>query len=223
MMIAKHSEHTERSAEQPSGGDRRPYDSPRRRAQASATRADIATAARRLFLAHGWAGTRVRDVARRAGVAEPTVYAAYGSKAGLALALIDAVEPDADPARTAREVKAAGGHPSRQLAAMVASDRRLFEGAGDVIALLRDAGRSEPDLHAAYEQDRAHGDQLRRKTFSSWPPETFREDTTAASATDAFAALCNIDVYRVLTEERGWTPEQVERWWTASLTRLLLP
>jgi len=60
---------------------------------------------------------------------------------------------------------------------MVASDRRLFERAGDVFSLLRDAGRSEPDLHAAY---------------------------------------------RVLTEERGWTPEQVERWWDESLARLLL-
>ncbi|MGI8902980.1 MAG: TetR/AcrR family transcriptional regulator [Solirubrobacteraceae bacterium] len=180
-------------------------------------------AARRLFLAHGWAGARVRDVAREAGVAEPTVYAAYGSKAGLALALIDAVETDADPARTTREVDAAVGDPARQLAALVASDRRLFEGAGDVIALLRDAGRSEPDLQAAYQQGRAHGDQLRRETFSSWPPDTLRKGTTTASAADAFAALCNIDVYRILTEERGWTTHRVQRWWTASLSRLLLP
>lgn len=201
----------------------RPYDSPRRQAQARATRADIAAAARRLFLAHGWAGTRLRDVARQAGVAEPTVYAAYGSKSGLALALINAIETDADPARTTREVDAGAGDPPRQLAAMVASDRRLFEGAGDVIALLRDAGRSEPELHAAYKQGRAHGDQLRRETFSSWPPETLRDGTTITLATDAFAALCNIDVYRVLTEERGWTPDHVERWWTASLIRLLLP
>jgi len=222
MIIARHNEHAEPSPQQPSGAGRRPYDSPRRRAQASATRADIATAARRLFLAHGWTGTRVRDVAREAGVAEPTVYAAYGSKAGLALALIDAIETDADPARTTREVNEAAGTPPRQLAAMVASDRRLFEGAGDVIALLRDAGRSEPDLHAAYQQGRAHGDQLRRQTFSSWPPETFDQGTTVASAADAFAALCNIDVYHVLTEERGWTPDRVERWWTASLTKLLL-
>ncbi|MGH3447858.1 MAG: TetR family transcriptional regulator, partial [Nocardioidaceae bacterium] len=47
---------------------RRPYASPRRREQAQITRADIAAAARRLFMARGWAGTRVRDVAAEAGV-----------------------------------------------------------------------------------------------------------------------------------------------------------
>ncbi len=89
--------------------------------------------------------------------------------------------------------------------------------------MLRDQGKSEPDLHAAYQHGRAHGDQLRRETFCSWPMGAFRQGTTPESAADAFAALCNIDVYRVLTEERGWTPDQVERWWTDSLTRLLLP
>ncbi len=88
------------------------------------------------------------------------MYAVYGSKARLALALIDAGEADADPARTSADLDAASGDPAGQLAAMVASDRRLFERAGDV--------------------------------------------------------------YRVLTEERGWTPEQVERWWDESLARLLL-
>ena len=80
------------------GSARRRYYSPRRRAQADATRAAIAAAAWRLFTERGWAGTTVRDVARAAEVAEPTVYAAYGSKAGLAHALVDAVEFAAGPA-----------------------------------------------------------------------------------------------------------------------------
>jgi len=150
------------------------------------------------------------------------VYAVYGSKGRLALALIDAVEADADPARTSADLDAASGDPAGQLAAMVASDRRLFERAGDVISLLRDAGRSEPDVHAAYQEGRAHGDQLRRQTVATWEADAFREQTTPEAAADAFAALRNIDVYRVLTEERGWTPEQVERWWDESLARLLL-
>jgi len=37
-----------------------------------------------------------------------------------------------------------------------------------------------------------------------------------------FAGLCNVDVYRVLTEERGWTADQVEEWWREALTALLL-
>ena len=65
----------------------RSYDSPTRRAQAEQTRRQIAHAARTLFVERGWSGTRVRDVAAAAGVSEPTVYAVYGNKAGLAMAL----------------------------------------------------------------------------------------------------------------------------------------
>ncbi|MGH2896919.1 MAG: TetR/AcrR family transcriptional regulator [Solirubrobacteraceae bacterium] len=205
----------------PSAGRRR-YQSARRRAQAAATRADIAAAARRRFLEGGWSGTRVRDVAREAGVSEATVYATYGSKAGLALALIDAVETDVDLERTTRELDAAAGDPRRQLAALIASDRRLFERAGEVIGVLREAGRQDSALHAAYREGRARGDRLRRRTFTSWPRGTLRRGTSRQSAVDTFAALCNIEIYHLLTEERGWTPDRVQRWWTDSLTILLI-
>jgi AcrR family transcriptional regulator len=213
------------SQARPDGGraaGSRAYDSPRRREQAQATRAAIAVAARRLFLARGWAGTRVRDVAREAGVAEPTVYAVYGSKAGLAHALVDAVDLAAGVARSEHGILAAGEDPAAQLAAMVAADRRLFERGGDVIALLRDAGRSEPALQAAYAGGRDRADQIRRAVFATWPARWFRPGADAGLAADTFAALCNIGVYQILTDERGWAPSRIEKWWRDSLQRLLL-
>jgi TetR/AcrR family transcriptional regulator, regulator of cefoperazone and chloramphenicol sensitivity len=201
---------------------RRRYDSPRRRDQARATRAAIAAAARGLFMERGWAGTRVRDVAAAAGVAEPTVYAVYGSKSGLALALIDAVADAADLGAQEAGLAAAAGDPAGQLAAMAGFDRRLFERGGDVLGLLHDAGRSEPDLAAAYRHGRAQADQVRQRILGSWPPHAFREGMNPRLAADTYAALCNIDVYRILAEERGWSPEQIERWWLGSLIRLIL-
>jgi TetR/AcrR family transcriptional regulator, regulator of cefoperazone and chloramphenicol sensitivity len=198
------------------------YDSPRRRAQALQTRAEIAAAARRLFAAHGWAGTRVRDVAREAGVAEPTVYAIYGSKAGLAMALVDAIEAAADLGQSSTELDAAAGHPEQQLAVLAGFDRRLFERGGDVVTLLRDAGRSEPSLQEAYAQGRSRADRSRQAIFAAWPPGTLRPGMTPRLAGDTYAALCNIDVYRVLTQERGWPPDRVERWWHESLILLML-
>lgn len=201
---------------------RRRYDSPRRRDQAQGTRSDIAAAARRLFMERGWAGTRVRDVAAAAGVAEPTVYAVYGSKAGLALALIDAIAEDADLETQDAGLTAAAGDPAGQLSAMISFDRRLFERGGDVLGLLRDAGRSEPDLASAYREARAQADDVRRRVLSTWPSRAFRPGVDVQSAVDAYAALCNIDVYRVLAEERGWPPERIEQWWRDSLILLLL-
>ena len=85
-----------------------------------------------------------------------------------------------------------------------------------------EARRSEPDVAAAYLEGRSRSDGSRQRMFSGWPNKAFRNGVTAESARDTYAALCNADVYRVLTEERGWDADRVEQWWLESLVRLLL-
>ncbi|OLF05918.1 TetR family transcriptional regulator [Actinophytocola xinjiangensis] len=199
----------------------RRYTSLHRTNQAHQTRAEIAAAARRLFLERGWAGTTVRDVAREAGVAVPTVYAAYQNKTGLAWALADAANLTADLPRQIDELESTTD-PRRHLAAMAAYDRRAFETSGDLITVLRDAGRTEPDLADLYLRARLGADQTRLEVFTSWPDGTLRAGLDVPTATDIYAALCNIDVYTTLTAERGWTPERIERWWADALARELL-
>lgn len=62
---------------------RRRYESSLRADQARETRRRIRAAAEQLFLAQGWSGTSIDDVAKAAGVARQTVFSAFGSKAGL--------------------------------------------------------------------------------------------------------------------------------------------
>ncbi|MEO3975271.1 helix-turn-helix domain-containing protein [Streptomyces sp. CAU 1734] len=202
--------------------ERRGYDSSRRTAQARRTREEIARAARQLFVDRGWAATTIRDVAARAGVSVPTVYAVYGNKTGLARALADAADLSADIPRMLEELDAPGATPARQLAAMAAYDRRLFERAGDVITLMREAGRTEADLATAYPDGRERGDRTRIRIFSSWPPGVLRQGLDMESAVDIYAAICSIDVFTTLTGERGWEPGRVERWWSGTLVRELL-
>ncbi|GLY64255.1 TetR/AcrR family transcriptional regulator [Amycolatopsis taiwanensis] len=200
---------------------RRRYDSLRRLTQAHQTRAGIADAARRLFVSHGWAATTVRDIAREAGVSVPTVYAAYRNKTGLVQALADAADLAADLPRMLDELEAAQD-PKRQLAAMAGYDRRLFERAGDLIVLIREAGRTEPELADLYGQARRQADQTRIQVFSAWPPNTLRRGLGMSTAVDIYATLCSIDVYNTLTAERAWPPDQVEQWWGEALARELL-
>ncbi|MBP2325546.1 AcrR family transcriptional regulator [Kibdelosporangium banguiense] len=195
--------------------ERRQYDSLRRTVQAQETRADIARAARKLFVEQGWAATTVRDVAREAGVSVPTVYAAYTNKTGLAMALADAADLTADGAKLLEELEAAG--PREQLAAMAGYDRRLFDRAGDIILLVRNAG---PELAAMYLEARRRGDETRIQVFSSWPAGVLRHDLE--TSVDVYAAVCNIDVYTTLTTERGWEPDRIEQWWSRMLARELL-
>ncbi|GAA3012834.1 helix-turn-helix domain-containing protein [Streptosporangium longisporum] len=202
--------------------DRRRYESLRRATQARETRAEIARAAHRLFVSQGWAATTVREVAQEAGVSVPTVYAAYGNKAGLTRALADAADLSADVPRMLEELETFAKDPRRQLAAMAAYDRRLFERAGDVIALVREAARTEPELATAYHDGRRRGDETRVLVFSSWPEGVLRRGLDVRSAVDVYAALCTVDVYVTLTVERGWSPDRVERWWSEALARELL-
>jgi AcrR family transcriptional regulator len=199
--------------------EKRKYESEQRAAQALWTRAEILHAARRLFAAKGWAATTVRDVATTAGVSVPTVYATYGGKSGLAWSLVDSAVLTATVPRE-RDELAAASTPAGQLAVMVAFDRSLFERAGDVIMLAREAGRTEPDLADAYTDGRRGGDEVREQVFESWPEGTLRTDIP--TAIDVYAALCTVDVYTTLTTERGWTPDRVEQWWHGVLVRELL-
>lgn len=62
---------------------RRAYDSSRRRAQATETRAAIVRTARDLFVERGYGRTTLADIAAAAGVSVETIYASVGNKAEL--------------------------------------------------------------------------------------------------------------------------------------------
>src|SRR6185312_16353210 len=62
---------------------KRRYESPRRRAQADATKRDILAAAQRLFERQGYAATTMAAIAAEAGVALKTVYLVFDTKSGV--------------------------------------------------------------------------------------------------------------------------------------------
>ena len=67
---------------------KRKYDTTSRRQQADQTRDRILEAARRVISRNGFADATFEAIAAEAGVAAPTVYAAYGSKSGILQALM---------------------------------------------------------------------------------------------------------------------------------------
>ena len=70
---------------------KRPYDSSGRKAAAEATRRAILEAARRVFLARGYAGATMPAIAEEAGIALDTVYAAVGKKPALFRLLVETI------------------------------------------------------------------------------------------------------------------------------------
>ncbi len=200
----------------------RPYRSALREEQAHRTKLLIAQAARERFVDTGWAGTSVRSVATAAGVSEATVYAVYGTKAGLAVSLVDSADADADVDRVQRELDRATGDPRAQLAAFVGFDRRLFEHGGDALRVMVEGMRNEPALAAAYDEGRGRGDQSRRDVFSTWPASVRRKGVTLQRALDAYAITVSLPVYDIAIQERGWDADRLERWWVDTVADQIL-
>jgi AcrR family transcriptional regulator len=200
----------------------RPYRSQLREQQAERTRELIAAAARARFLESGWAGTSIRSVAEQAGVSEATVYSVYGTKAGLATSLIDAAERSADVQQAIAELQERVGDPIAQLRAFVAFDRRLFERGGDVLRTVAEARRQEPDLSAAYDEGRRRGDTERRTVFTTWPDSVWRDGVGAERAVAVYGTLVSLEGFSTAMVDYGWSADEVEEWWHATLAGLLL-
>lgn len=199
---------------------RRAYRSPRREQQAAETRALVVAAAARLFGEHGWAATGMREVARAAGVSVETVYASFRSKADLLRAAIDvAVVGDSAPVPLDQrpEFAALGSGTRRQRAHATA---RLVTGinqrtAGVVLAL-REAAASDPEL-AEWMRER----EQRRRINVGQGAALVAGRAVAPEEVDGLWAVLAVEVYQLLTELRGWTPQQYEMWLADVLDRLL--
>ena len=85
---------------------KRSYRSRLRDERSEDTRERIVTAARQLFAAHGVDGTTVAAIASQAGVAEPTVYATFGSKREIMAALLARTEQEARAGTWAGQIAA---------------------------------------------------------------------------------------------------------------------
>jgi AcrR family transcriptional regulator len=207
---------------------RRSYHSPRRQQQAAATRQAILEAAQRLFERRGYPATTMEQVAAEAGVALKTVYLAFATKSGLLRALWD-LRLKGDQAEAAvaerpwyREV-VEEPDPERQLRGNARNARLVKERIAGVLKILRSAAPVDPDAEALwrliqtdfYDNQRVLVESLRAR-------QALRPGLDVARASDILWTLNHPDVWLLLVGERGWTPEQWERWFADTACAQLL-
>jgi AcrR family transcriptional regulator len=207
---------------------RRRYHSPRRQQQAAATRREILEAAERLFEQRGYAATTMEQVAAEAGVALKTVYVAFATKGGLLRALWDLrLKGDQEDAGVAerpwyRET-VEEPDPERQLRRNAANARVVKQRIGGMLKVLRSAAPVDPDAEALWRLigDDFHANQ-RVIVESLHARSALRPGLDVARATDILWTLNHPDVWLLLVGERGWTPEQWERWFADTACAQLL-
>ena len=196
----------------------RRYDSPRRRAQAAATRREILDAARRLFEQRGYAAASVAAVAAEANVAVKTVYVTFETKSGILRALWNLLlrgEHDELPVaqqEVYREVLDEPD-PDRQLRLNARNSRVAKVRIGAIFEVIHSAARVDPDIEELWGriQTEYHANQ-RVIVESVDAKKALLPGLAVDRAADILWTLNHPSLWQLLVGERGWTPEDYEQW-----------
>jgi AcrR family transcriptional regulator len=191
-----------------------------RQMQAQATKDRIVAAARALMSERGWDATTIAAIAAEAGVAPQTVYATFGSKLAIVDGMRKVMMRDAQIPQLMAEA-ASEGDPRRRLEFWARSIRQQLETSYDVIAIHRQAARSNPDFDVEYRKVLDNRSRHFRE-FVHALGGALGNGLDERTAVDILWALANEELYRELVMERGWTPERYEQWLARTLISQLL-
>lgn len=200
--------------------DRRPYRSKLREQQAAATRRAVVDAARGLFVANGWAATGMREVAAAAGVAVETVYSHFSSKRGLLQAVLDTavVGDDAPEALAERDDFLAAGKGPRPERIRAAA--RLLTAiqvrTASVNVLLRQAAPADEEVAEMLRTTREN-----QRIDHATGFELVNGRAPSRTERDGSWAIASPEVYLLLVEESGWSPEEYEAWIAELMERVI--
>ena len=209
-------------------GTRRSYDTAQRRLQSAASRQRIVDEARKLFLVEGYRTTTIADIASAAGVNPDTVYRLVGRKPMVLRELIEQALSGTDHAvagadRSYVRAMATEPDPVVKLEIYAAAVREIHGRMAPLFVALRDASSTEPEAERVWkdigERRAANMRKLVRDVRSA---KKVRYATSTSEAADTVWVLNSAELYVMLTVERGWTPQQYERWLARSLSRLIL-
>jgi AcrR family transcriptional regulator len=195
------------------------YNAAGRKLQAGQTRQRILDAARDVVSRRGFADATFEAIATEAGVAIPTVYAAFGSKSGIMQALMGRATFSADYGKLVQESNASSDPETRlRIAAKIA--RGIFDSLRCEIEVLRGAAAVAPEFIREREQTR-YERQAGLIQFLD-KQGVLRPGVTASVARDILWTLTSHDIHRRLVGERNWTSDRYEQWLGDTLVATLL-
>ena len=209
---------------------KRPYESPRRREQAAATRLEILDVAQRLFERDGYPATTMAAIATDARVALKTVYVAFETKSGLLRALWNARlrggREDIPVAQ--QEIYRAvleEPDPERQLRLNARNSREGKLRIAALAEVIRSAAPLDADIAELWTRIGIEYHANQRTIIESIDQKNaLRPDLDLDRATDILWTINHPNTWQLLVTQRGWTPEQYERWAADNaITQLLQP
>jgi AcrR family transcriptional regulator len=209
-------------------GDRvKTYTSPLREQQAERTRARILQAARETFREQGYGAATLADIARAAGVAEPTVRAVFKTKPNLVEHLLRLAVRGSDD-----EVQLQQREAFQRVLASTDADTlldRLAEFAEtvhrrswDVLEIVRGAAASDPAIAELHDQ-RQRARHANQRTLANRLDElgALPDGTSVDAAADLLWLYTSTDIYRMLVIERRWSAQRYRTWFRGAVAAIL--
>jgi AcrR family transcriptional regulator len=208
---------------------KRTYDARRRRERAQeerrTTRNRVIEAATRLFVANGYTGTTMADIAREAGVAMQSVYAAGKSKADLLHSAVDRAVAGDDQEilvqdRPTFAAIAAEPDPVRQVHLLADVICDIQERSAPIQAAYRQA--AAVDSTVAESVEAAHRRRLDAfgVAIRMLPEDQLRH--SPHECIDTVWAVASSEVFLLLLNVRGWTWADIRPWLARTLVDILL-
>jgi len=149
-----------------------------------------------------------------------TVYASFGSKADLLMAVLDmAVVGDALPVPLAgrAEFTVLGeGRSAERAAAAAGLVTRVHGRTAGIYLALREAAAADPGLSGRMRE----GEERRRASAEQGMALVAGRPVTPQER-DGLWAVTGVEVYQLLTELAGWTPAEYQAWLAGVIARLL--
>ncbi len=203
------------------------YHSPLREEQARRTRERILGAARETFRDKGYGATTLADIARAAGVAEPTVRATFKTKPNLVEHLLRLAVRGEDTERQLQDREAfqqvlAATDPNTLLDRHADLAAAVHSRSWDVMEIARGAASSDPAIAEIFEQrPRARLTNQRAVARRLAELGALPDQTSVETAADLLWLYTAPEIYRMLVIERKWSPDRYREWVRAATGSIL--
>ena len=172
------------------------------------TRQRLLDVARMLFLARGFHGVSLEDIAEAAGVSRQAIYKShFSSKADLVLALarhvhvVEKLDELIQPALAATDAV-------EKLEASIRAVIQIHGKLHDLSIVLSTAARTDPGAAAAW-AERMHAQRAGLRVAVQLLSDEGLLDPRWGidEVVDMLSSFLSVDTYQMLVVERGWTPE----------------
>lgn len=200
----------------------RRYNSQGRRQAAEQTRGRVLDAARKLFVRHGIDRVTIAQIAEAARVAVPTVYALYKSKDGILRALIRGAL-FGDRFQLVQSTLHGVADPVRLIALSAHIARAIYEAESVELGLIRGSSAFSPALRKLEQElEKLRLDMQEERVKRLFEHRRQKDGLSFDDARRILWMYTSRDVYRMLVNESGWSPERYQEWLSRTLLDALV-